>query len=276
MAVSELLSKKQINVTVIGAGFMGSAIITGLKKSFSHIILTVTDSDEKKLKKYKETDIITTKDNIEACRNADIIYLAVKPAIIPIVAEHIKNVITDKQLIISIAAGVKTETIENSLGKNANVIRIMPNICANVLEGALCYCYGKNADTSADSIVDSQLNSLGKAWKVEEKLMDAVTGLSGSGPAFIFMIIEALSDGGVLCGLPRDLSNALAAQTVYGSAKMYLETGFHAGALKDMVTSPGGTTIQGVEALEDSGIRNAFIKAVKRATEQSIKFSQNK
>lgn len=265
-----------LNISIIGGGFMGSAIVESIAEAYPEISLTVADSNETVFAKFeKYSNVKTTKDITEAAKSANIIYLAVKPNVVPYILEQIKYIVTQDKLIVSVAAGVTTETIESHLNK-VGVIRIMPNICAKVSEACLAYCFGKYVDETWEQSVYEELSTLGKAIKVEEKYMDAITGLSGSGPAYIFMMIEALSDGGVLCGLPRNIANELAAQTVYGSAKMYLENSKHAGELKDMVTSPGGTTIQGVKALEENRFRYALIKAVEEATRQSEKFSKNK
>ncbi len=263
-----------LKIGIIGSGFMGTSIAKGIHESFPKIDITLSDIDKEKLKIIKNTlGINTSSDNVQTIKESNIIFLAVKPNIIPQVLEEISKSATKDKLIISIAAGVTIETLETDL-QNSPVIRVMPNICAQIQEGALAYATGSKVTKAHGELCDKLLSALGLALKVEEKMLDAVTGLSGSGPAFIFMAIEALSDGGVLCGLPRDISNKLAAQTVLGSAKMYLADNCHAGALKDMVTSPGGTTICGVKALEDKSFRSALMDAVQKATEQSKKFSQ--
>ena len=264
-------------IAVIGSGFMGSAIAESIASACPNISLTVCDKEPKALEKFKDFHSVKTSlDLAKTAEEADIIYLAVKPNVITSVLDNIRHYVTKDNIIISIAAGITTETIETHLNK-VGVVRIMPNICAKVNEGCIVYCFGRYLDiTKWEPVIEKELSSLGKAIKTDEKYMDAVTGLSGSGPAFIFMLIEALSDGGVLCGLPRDIADTLAAQTVYGSAKMYLEYNKHSGELKDMVTSPGGTTIQGVKALEKNNFRYALIEAVEEATRQSEKFSKNK
>ncbi|MCF7669668.1 MAG: pyrroline-5-carboxylate reductase, partial [Verrucomicrobia bacterium] len=182
---------------------------------------------------------------------------------------EIKDKITAEHLIVSIAAGVGTAKIENALPPEARVVRVMPNTPALVGECAAGFAPGRNANSADTELVRKLLSSVGRAFELPEPLLDAVTGLSGSGPAFAYMIIDALSDGGVAAGLPRNVSTSLAAQTLLGAAKMVIETGKHPGELKDMVTSPGGTTIEGVRVLEQGNIRAAFIDAVLSAAEKS-------
>ena len=175
---------------------------------------------------------------------------------------------------ISIAAGVPLARIETHLPPGSRVIRVMPNTPALVGASASAYALGKDAQPGDGVLEQKLLSAVGVAYQVKESLLDAVTGLSGSGPAYVFMIIEALSDGGVAAGLPRDIATKLAAQTLLGSAKLLLETGLHPGALKDMVTSPGGTTIEGLHELEKAGLNAALISAVRAATEKSKKLGQ--
>jgi pyrroline-5-carboxylate reductase len=176
--------------------------------------------------------------------------------------------------LISIAAGVPITRLESALGDGARVIRVMPNTPALVGASASAYALGKSARPEDGELAQRLLSSVGVAFAVKESLLDAVTGLSGSGPAYVFLMIEALSDGGVAAGLPREIATKLAAQTVMGSAKMLLETGLHSGALKDMVTSPGGTTIEGLHELEKGGVRGAIINAVRAASEKSKRLGQ--
>ncbi len=169
-------------------------------------------------------------------------------------------------MVVSIAAGVTLNTLKEAAGADARVIRVMPNTPCLVGETAAAMCLGGSADDNDAELVRKLFSSVGTIYRVDEKLLSAVTGLSGSGPAYVFVMIEALADGGVKAGLPRDIAQQLAAQTVLGSAKMVLETGKHPGVLKDMVTSPAGTTIAGVHELEKAGVRAAFINAVNAAT----------
>lgn len=198
------------------------------------------------------------------------IFLSVKPQHVDAALKELsKSIGNTPALIISIAAGVPTKRIAANLPAGMRVIRVMPNTPMLVGAGASAYCLGPNATDADAALAQKLLSSVGITYQVSEGQLDAVTGLSGSGPAFIYQIIEALSDGGVSAGLPRKIATTLAAQTVLGSAKMVLETGKHPGELKDMVTSPAGTTIAGVRTLENAGVRAAFINAVIDATERS-------
>jgi pyrroline-5-carboxylate reductase len=209
--------------------------------------------------------------NSEIVQRADVVFLAVKPQNMPAVLTELAGKCGPQKLVISIAAGVPLARLSGGL-KSDRVVRVMPNTPALVGHGASCYALGAGA-TEADSQLASQLlSAVGRAFIVEEKLLDAVTGLSGSGPAFIYVMIEALADGGVRMGLPREIAAALAAQTVRGAAEMVLATGEHPAVLRDNVASPGGTTIAaiaGLQALEDRGLRAALIAAVEAATRRS-------
>jgi pyrroline-5-carboxylate reductase len=209
--------------------------------------------------------------NRDVVAAAQVLVLAVKPAHVPEVLAEIRPHFTAGHLLISIAAGVTLAKLETALPPDSRVIRVMPNTPALVNASATAYALG-HAATAADAALAQKLfSAVGLAFQVKEALLDAVTGLSGSGPAYIYLAIEALSDGGVAAGLPRDIALKLAAQTVYGSAKMVLETGLHPGALKDMVTSPGGTTIEGLHELEKGRLRGVLMNAVRAATEKSRK-----
>jgi pyrroline-5-carboxylate reductase len=208
-------------------------------------------------------------DNLQVVAESDVIILAVKPQSLPEVLAEIRPAIAAEQLVVSIAAGVTLARLESLLGPGRRLVRVMPNTACQVQAGAAAYS-GNNTATPADlALTDRLFNTGGIAFSVPEKLLDAVTGLSGSGPAFVFAVIEAMSDGGVLAGLPRDVATRLAAQTVFGAARMALETGLHTGELKDLVTSPGGTTIAGIQALERAGVRSGLIDAVAAAARRS-------
>jgi pyrroline-5-carboxylate reductase len=202
-----------------------------------------------------------------------VLVLAIKPQHMAHALAHLRPVVTADHLIISIAAGVSLATLEDGLGKDRRLVRVMPNTPALVGAGAAAYCLGPSVRDGDEAIVLACLNAVGRAFALPETLLDAVTGLSGSGPAFVFVIIEALSDGGVRVGLPRDVATALAAQTVLGAARLVLETGQHPGPLKDQVASPGGTTIAGLHALERGGLRAALIDAVEAATRRSAELA---
>jgi len=256
----------------IGGGKMGEALAKGLiraKLSTADSII-VSDVDNKRCQVFEEeTGIKTTQDNREVTANSDVIILAVKPNIMGTILEELKNDITSEHLVVSIAAGIPLNFMESSLNEGCRAIRIMPNTPCLVGETAAGYALGKNATLDDGELVGRILNAVGKSYLLEEKYLDAVTGLSGSGPAFIYMVIEALADGGVKMGLPRDVSTELAAQTAFGAAKMVLESNTHIGELKDSVTSPGGTTIEGLHALEKGGLANTLINAVEAATKKS-------
>ena len=217
----------------------------------------------------------TTQDNRELPAFASVLILAVKPGQVREVLAEISDLITPGHLLISIAAGVTLSRIADALPPGSRLIRVMPNTPALVGAGAVAYALGAAATAADAALAQNLFSSVGMACQVKETLLDAVTGLSGSGPAYGFLAIEALSDGGVAAGLPRDLATKLAAQTLLGAAKMVLETGMHPGALKDMVTSPGGTTIEGIHELEKGGARAAFMNAVRAAAERSRQLSKS-
>ncbi len=223
----------------------------------------------------KETGAKTTASNSEVLKFANVLILATKPDQVPIALAEISSAFTKNHLLISIAAGVTISKLENLLPAGARVIRVMPNTPALVSEGASAFALGKNAGVADAELAKKLLSAVGVALQVKENLLDAVTGLSGSGPAYVYQFIEALSDGGVAAGLPRDIATKLAAQTVLGAARMVLETGQHPGALKDQVTSPGGTTIEGLHALEKGKLRATVMSAVRAATEKSKKLGKS-
>lgn len=261
-----------MKIAFIGAGNMATAMIKGILDN--HFVnqeeIYVSDTDSDKLMQISALGINICKNNIDAAKNGDLVVLAVKPNCIKKVLTSISNIdmLKDK-IIVSIAAGISTAFISQILGESAKVVRIMPNTPAMVSAGMSAVC--KNPALSEDEMnkVIGMCETFGKVVLVDEKQIDAVTAVSGSGPAYIYMIIEAMADGGVLCGLPRDIAYTLAAGTVLGSAKMVLDTGIHPGSLKDMVCSPGGTTIEAVYSLERSGVRGALIEAVKKCAEKS-------
>jgi pyrroline-5-carboxylate reductase len=207
--------------------------------------------------------------NDEAAALSNAILLCVKPGDALEALGDIRDDVRQK-LIISIVAGVKLQTLQEAVGKEARVIRVMPNTPALIHRGAAAYCSGDGVTAEDTALVEKIFAAVGKVFRVKEEMLDVVTGLSGSGPAYICVAIEALADAGVLMGLPRDLALQLAAHTTAGAAEMVLQTGAHPAQLKDMVASPGGTTIAGLEALEASGLRSALINAVRAATERSV------
>ncbi len=216
----------------------------------------------------------TVADAAAVLQSSDVIFLAVKPDKVEEALVSIDPHFTESHLLISIAAGVALPTFEAGLPVGARVVRVMPNTPAMVGAAAAGFALGTHATEADAEVTQALLSAVGLALPVPETLMDAVTGLSGSGPAYVYQIIEALSDGGVAAGLPRPTATQLAAQTVLGSAKMVLETGEHPGALKDMVTSPGGTTIEGVHELEKGGLRATLMNAVRAAAAKSRKLGR--
>ncbi len=261
-----------MNLGFIGTGKMGESLIRGLvdAKAIAGSNIYASDVYEVTLDRlHQELGINISTDNRDVIANSDAIILAVKPQILKNVLRSIREHVTNDKLIISIAAGVTTDTIENELDEGTRVVRIMPNIAATVVEAASAVSPGKNASVNDAETALEIFEHVGTAILVPEHLMDAVTGLSGSGPAYIFTIIEAMADGAVYEGLDRQSALTLAAQTVLGAAKMVLDTKKHPGVLKDMVTSPAGTTIRGVHILEESGVRSAFMNAVIESSKRS-------
>jgi pyrroline-5-carboxylate reductase len=256
----------------IGGGNMAEALLRGIlaAKRLAPEEIVATDVREDRLTYLRDTYAIgTCESNAEAAAAAETVLLAVKPQVMTKALTELRKVVTEQQLLISIAAGVSTATIAEAFLRPIRIIRVMPNTPALVLEGVSAIARGTHA-TQQDLETTQQLfEAVGKVVVVDEPLMDAVTGLSGSGPAYVFLVIEALSDAGVKMGLSRDVATALAAQTVRGAAKMVLETGKHPGELKDMVTSPAGTTIAGLHALEQGAVRASLINAVEAAARRS-------
>jgi pyrroline-5-carboxylate reductase len=267
-----------LKIGFLGAGRMATALAQGFLQGdlVKPKNLIASDTIESARDAFaKETGGNATASNLEVLKAAKVVLAAIKPSVVVDVLGEVRAAFTDKHLLISIAAGVPLARLESALGGNARVIRVMPNAPALVGAGASAYALGKNATKDDGYQARRLLSAVGAAFEVKEGLLDAVTGLSGSGPAYAFLMIEALSDGGVAVGLPRDIATKLAAQALLGSAKMVLEAGLHPGALKDMVTSPGGTTIEGLYELEKSGVRAALISAVRAATEKSRKLGQS-
>lgn len=263
---------REHTVGFLGAGNMAGALVKGLlgsgKLDPAHIL--ASDVREERLAELHKTyGIATTTDNVELLRKSSLVVLSVKPQVVDRVLKACGTELRSDALLVSIAAGVSVAAIEARLPPNARVVRTMPNTAAIVLAGATGIAAGTHA-TGADLSLTKQLfEATGRVTVLDEALLDAVTGLSGSGPAYVMLIIEALADGGVKVGLHRETALMLAAQTVFGSAKLLLETGQHPGALKDMVTSPGGTAIAGLHTLEAGGLRRTLIDAVEAATKRA-------
>jgi pyrroline-5-carboxylate reductase len=210
-----------------------------------------------------------TTDNLAAAKEADVILLGVKPLQVPDVVKQIKSALTPKKMLLSFAASVKTRSIEDAAGCDIAVVRAMPNTPSMLAAGMTAVCPGRFVSEQQMELAKRIFSTVGRTVVVDEKHMDAVTGLSGSGPAFIYIIIEALAEAGVNVGLPRDTATLLAAQTTFGSARMVLETGYHPALLKDAVTTPAGCTVDGILELEEGGLRVTLIKAVKRAAQRA-------
>ncbi|WP_437186875.1 pyrroline-5-carboxylate reductase [Planctomicrobium sp. SH668] len=261
----------EVKVGFLGAGKMATALGKGLIDSgfakpeniiASDVVSAAVESFSKATKGQAATS------NQEVLQKSNVVILAVKPQSMSSLLSELKADFTDQHLIVSIAAGVTLSQMEAALGER-RIVRVMPNTPALVGAGASGFARGKFATAEDADLVAKLLGTVGIAMQVSESLLDAVTGLSGSGPAYVFEMIEALSDGGVLVGLPRNVATQLAAQTLLGAARMVLETGEHPGQLKDAVTSPGGTTIAGLHALEQGALRATLMNAVRAATERS-------
>ena len=260
----------------LGAGRMATALAGGMVQAdlVKGRQLVASDVVSKTLKAFaKATGGKALKTNGEVLRKADVVIIAVKPHQVTNLLRDLASEAKSHHLFISIAAGVTLEQLEKSLGDKVRVIRVMPNAPALVGEGAAGFARGTRAKVADAKLTQHILEAVGVAVEVPERLINAVTGLSGSGPAYGFQMIEAMSDGAVAAGLPRELATPLAAQTLLGAAKMVLETGEHPGKLKDMVTSPGGTTIEGLHEMEAAGVRDGLMNAVRAATDKAAKLS---
>ncbi len=275
-----MLKSKKIGF--IGGGNMAEALIKGLlSASFIEAknLIASDVSAERREWLHKEYHIKTTDDNRELAKKCDILLLAVKPQAMNEVLDEIAEWVDHKKLVISIAAGVPIKAIADRLSpdgkKKLGVVRTMPNTPALVLEGVTALAASHKVSAADLKVAHRIFEAVGKTVDVSEAHLDAVTGLSGSGPAYVFMIIEALSDAGVKMGLSRDVANILTLQTVLGSAKLAMQSGKHPGELKDMVTSPGGTTISGLHTLEKGGLRTTLMNAVEEATKRSQWLGQN-
>lgn len=256
-------------IACIGTGAMGGAIMRAVCNKFDPNNITVSNRTLEKGKSFaNETGCRFADNNKDCIKDAKYIFIAVKPAFLSDLFAEIKNDIPSDAVVISMAAGVKIEKLESF--SKARYVRIMPNVPAQIAKGMTALSCKDNITSEELSDITEILETAGKVEQVPEKLMDCVTGVSGSGPAFVFMFIEAMADAAVRCGMPRKQAYTYAAQTVMGSAALVLETGKHPGELKDSVTSPAGTTIEGVAALESNGMRNAVIEAVTVSYNKSV------
>jgi pyrroline-5-carboxylate reductase len=265
-----LMLKEKIGI--IGAGKIGSAIVRGIIRAGlvgKDQVMASDVSDGLRQSIENEIGIAVTPENGRVCDFADSVILAVKPEIVDSVVKEVAKKVGKAKLLVSVAAGVPLARLEANLAEGARVVRVMPNIPCIVGAGAAGYARGTHATAKDMEAVGLILNSFGIAMPVEEKYLDAVTGLSGSGPAYVFLFIESLADGGVQMGLSREVALKLALQTVYGSALMALESRKHLVELRHEVTSPGGTTMAGLFALEQKGFRGTVMEAVVSATRRS-------
>ena len=261
-----------LRVAMLGTGKMGSILLQGfLHSGFlkpEQVCATVAHEARAEVLA-KQLGVAVTTNNLEAARGTNVILLGVKPYQIGGLVESIKPALEPGAVLISIAASVKTRAIEEAAGGEIAVIRAMPNTPSAVGAGVAALCRGRFVSDAQMAVAQKLFETVGRAVVVDEKHMDAVTGLSGSGPAFLYIIIEALAEAGVNVGLPRETATLLAAQTTFGAAKMVLETGSHPALLKDEVTTPGGCTVDGILELEAGGLRITLLKAVKKATERA-------
>jgi len=254
--------------TALAKGFIGAGIVSARQVLASDLSASACEVFA------QATGSRATQSNLETVEFATVLVLAVKPDQVNAVLTEIRPKFSNQQLLISIAAGVPLARLEAGLEAGARVIRVMPNTPALVGCSATAFSLGTSALPDDGALAMKLFSAVGLAFSVKESFLDAVTGLSGSGPAYVYLMIEALSDGGVASGLPRDIAIKLAAQTVLGGARMVLETGLHPGALKDMVASPGGTTIEGLHELEKGRFRGTLMNAVRAAAEKSRKLGQ--
>ena len=263
---------------IIGVGNMGEAIVKGIlnKGILKSDEIIIYDKIGEKTKNISDKyGVGIANSNNLLTKLSEIIILAVKPQDLEKTINEIRENLTEDKILISILAGVSSQKIKNLINKNISVVRVMPNTPALIGEGAIAVSFEKNINYEKKEYIKSLLSALGKVYEVEEKLMDVITGLSGSGPAYVFTFIDALAQGGVKKGLPYQLALDLAIQTVLGSAKLLQETNEHPMILRDKVSSPAGTTIYGLHSLEKNNFRNAVISAVEEATERSKELGKN-
>lgn len=265
-----------MNIGFIGCGNMGTAMLNGILQSGlgkAENLIASANSEATRNKIKNELKIQLAASNQEVAEFSDMMFLAVKPQYYAQVIAQIKDFVKPGQIIVSIAPGKTLAWLEELFGKPVKLVRAMPNTPAMVLEGMTAYCVNERITSQEKECIAQICRCFGKAEEVEESMMDAVTSVSGSSPAYVFMMIEAMADAAVAAGMPRAKAYTFAAQAALGSAKMVLETGLHPGALKDMVCSPGGTTIEAVRVLEERGMRSSVIEAMKACVEKAKQFS---
>ncbi|MCW7080991.1 MAG: pyrroline-5-carboxylate reductase [Candidatus Methanospirare jalkutatii] len=290
-AVGEGLGSRKIGI--IGVGNMGSAILRGLLKAKKAGKIFISDAREERLREFQGNEnVVACESNAEVVRNADVIILAVKPSDVEVVASEVKNDFDESKILISVAAGISTKTLETYFGSDApsqqttaraeaeraerrvRVVRVMPNIAALVGSAFSAVCKGRFASQEDEELAKEIMSAVGEAFSVKESEMDAITGLSGSGVAFAALVIDALAEGGVHEGLPRELALRIAARTVEGAARM-ISAGFSPENVRDMTASPGGTTIRGILTLEKYAVHAALMSAVIDATRRAKEISKN-
>lgn len=267
-----MILKRRERVAIIGAGKMGEALISGFleSKALTPNQLCAADVAEKRCEHISETYKIECHPNTKkVVKNSDVIIIAVKPGDVRNVLEGVNAVLSHNKILISIAAGITTDSIAKYVAKDVPIVRIMPNIACFVREGMIAISSRSNVSKEQLRIVTELLSTVGKVVAVEEKYLDAITGLVGSGPAYIYLIIEALADAGVRLGIPKELAILLAAQTTLGASKMIIRTGEHPARLRDMVVTPAGTTIEGLLELEKGALRALLIEAITKAAKRA-------
>jgi pyrroline-5-carboxylate reductase len=265
------------NVGFIGAGVMGEALLSGMLSAGAATAARLYASDPSRERREALAEKIgphSLEANVELVRACQVVVLSVKPDVVPAVARGIAAHLTPEHLVVSIAAGVRLDALTEMLGSE-RLVRVMPNTPAMLGAGASAYCPGSGATEGDAALVEEMLGAAGLCVRVDdEALMDAVTGLSGSGPAYVYLVVEAMAAGGVRAGLAPEVAERLAAQTALGAARMVVETGRDPARLRDEVTTPGGTTEQGLRVLEEAGVRQAFADAVKAAAAKSRQLSR--
>lgn len=278
MPQTKKAADRKSRIAVLGTGKMGGILLQAFLRDglfTPRQIAATVHHPERAAALSQQLGVNVSTDNVAAATGADIVLLGVKPTQIAALAREIAPVLAPGALVLSIAASTRLAAIEDALGKKAAVVRAMPNTPAKIGAGITALCRGRWVSDRQLALAERIFRTVGRAVVVDEKHMDAVTGLSGSGPAFIYIILEALAEAGVNVGLPRDIATELAAQTTFGAAKMVLETGAHPALLKDEVTTPAGCTVDGILELEAGGLRITLLKAVKKAAERAKELAGN-